>query len=161
MKLCRFVVSEDPRPRAGVFHDGKVYETDGEHALGVHAPDSVSLLTPIGHAGSLRLFPWDGGAFVYGNSGAIATPESSVLFSETGFAGCDVFLAAILGGGDRECTLEDAAALVLGYSILVAFSDGRPLYGPGFVLGPFVVTPEEVPVVSGLRGRLHRRPATA
>jgi 2-keto-4-pentenoate hydratase/2-oxohepta-3-ene-1,7-dioic acid hydratase in catechol pathway len=51
--------------------------------------------------------------------------------------------------------LEEAARLVLGYSILLAFSDGRGLYGPGFALGPFVVTPEDVPVVSGLRGRLH------
>jgi hypothetical protein len=157
VKLCRFLIGDDPRPRAGVFHDGKIYETDGEKALGVHAPEAVELLTPIGHAASLRLFPWEGGGFAYGNAGAIGAPESSVEFSETGFAGCDVFLAAILGGSDRECSLSEALSLVLGYSLLMGFSDGRPSYGPGFVLGPFVVTPEDVPSFSSLQARLHLR----
>jgi hypothetical protein len=155
VKLCRFLIGDDPRPKAGVFHDGKIYETDGEKALGVHAPETVELLTPIGHAASLRLFPWEGGPFVYGNPGAIGPPEFEVLFSETGFAGCDVFLAAIIGGSDRECSASEALSLVLGYSLLIGFSDGRPLYGPGFVLGPFVVTPEDVPSLEGLKARLH------
>lgn len=158
MKLCRFVVSDDPRPRAGVFHDGKIYETDGEKALGVHAPDTVQLLTPIGHAASLRLFPWEGGPFVYGNPGAIGPPEFEVLFSETDSAGCDVFLAAVLGSTEREATPQEAERIILGYSILVAFSDGRrgDRYAPGYVLGPFVVTPEDLPGgVAALKGRLH------
>jgi hypothetical protein len=154
VKLCRFVTSEDPRPRAGIFHDGKIYETDGEKALGVHAPEAVELLTPIGHAASLRLFSSDG-TFVYGNAGAIGPPEFSVLFSETGSAGCDVFLGCVLGGSDRDCSLEEASALVLGYTVLVGFSDGRPGYGPGSVLGPFVVTPDELEGSAVLKARLH------
>ena len=155
MKLCRFRIDDDPRPRAGVFHDGKIYETDGEKALGVHVPETVELLTPIGHAASLRVYPWEGGPFVYANPGAIGPPEFEILFSETPVAGCDVFLAAIIGGSDRECTIEEAQSLVLGYTIMLAFSDGRPHYGPGSVLGPFVVTPEDVPALTGLKGRLH------
>lgn len=163
MKLCRFQLPNDPRPRAGIFHDGKIYETDGEKALGVHAPETVLLLTPIGHGASLRLFDaWGDGSFVYGNTGAIGPPEHVILFPETDKAGCDVYLAAVLGGSDRECTLAEAEALVLGYSVMMAFSLGdtrqaSKLYDPGFVLGPFVVTPDELgdAGVAALKGRLH------
>ena len=168
MKLCRFGLPEDPRPRTGIFHDGKIYETDGEKALGVHAPESVELLTPIGHAASLRLFGADG-SFVYGNPGAIGPPEFDVLFPETGFAGVDVFLCAVIGGSDRECTIAEADALVLGFTTLMAFSLGdsrqaSKFYDPGYVMGPFVVTPDEVEDrmtpserggVLSLKGRLH------
>jgi hypothetical protein len=153
VKLCRFCLPDDPRPRTGIFHDGKIYETDGENALGVHAPDAVSLLTPIGHASSLRLFSADG-SFVFGNSGAVFAPESTVLFSSEEGASCSVFVAAVLGGADRECTLEEAAPLVLGYSVMVGFQGQAGFFGPGFVLGPFVVTPDEVSLSASLSCRL-------
>lgn len=141
MKLCRFSLPDDPRPRTGIFHDGKVYETDGEKALGVHAPTGVRLLTPIGQAASLRLFDaWGGGGFAYANSGAIQAPESEVLGAET----AEVFMAAVVGGLDRDVSVSEAEALTLGFAVLLAFSNGSPLYAPGFVLGPFVVTPEDL-----------------
>ena len=147
VKLCRFGLTDDPRPRAGIFHDGKIYETDGEKALGVHAPDSVELLTPIGHAASLRLFSADG-SFAYANAGAIGPPEFEILFPETDRAGCDVFLACVIGATDRDCSLSEADALILGYTTLLAFTaggvGGAKQYDPGFVLGPFVVTPDEM-----------------
>ncbi|MDQ2986970.1 MAG: fumarylacetoacetate hydrolase family protein [Armatimonadota bacterium] len=153
MKLCRFSVADDPRPRAGIFHDGKIYETDGEKALGVHAPEAVDLLTPIGHAASLRLFDaWAASPkpqFVYGNPGAIAPPEHEILFPETDLAGVDVYMAVVVGSTDREVTIEEADQLVLGYSTFLAWSIGdsrqaSKLYDPGFILGPFVVTPDEM-----------------
>jgi fumarylacetoacetate (FAA) hydrolase len=150
VKLCRFSLADDPRPRAGIFHDGKIYETDGEKAIGVHVPDSVQLLTPIGHAASLRIFDVsDPGVFKYGNPGAIAPPEYEILFPETDRAGCDVFLCAVIGSSDRETTHAEADALILGYTILLAFSIGdsrqtAKRYDPGYVLGPFVVTPDEL-----------------
>jgi 2-keto-4-pentenoate hydratase/2-oxohepta-3-ene-1,7-dioic acid hydratase in catechol pathway len=153
VKLCRFCLPDDPRPRTGIFHDGKIYETDGENALGVHAPDAVSLLTPIGHASSLRLFSPDG-SFVFGNSGAIFPPESTVLFSSDEGAGCSVMVAAVIGGLDRECSVEEATALIQGYSVLVGFQGPTGFYGPGFVLGPFVVTPDEVSATTSLSCRL-------
>ena len=148
MKLCRFALADDPRPRAGIFHDGKIYETDGEKALGVHAPDAVELLTPIGHAASLRLFESDG-SFAYGNPGAIGPPEFDILFPETDRGGCDVFLACVVGATERDCTIAEADALILGYTTLLAFTagaetSGSKLYDPGYVLGPFVVTPDEL-----------------
>lgn len=148
MKLCRFDLPDDPRPRAGIFHEGQIYETDGEAALGVHVPTAVRLLTPIGHAASLRLYDaWGSGGFAYGNAGAIAPPESEILFSETGFAGVDVFMAAVIGSLDRDVSYAKAEGLVLGFTTLLAWKaggEGPKLYDPGFCLGPFVVTPEEL-----------------
>jgi len=154
VKLCRFCLPDDAVARAGIFHDGKVYETDGASALGVHSPDSVRLLAPVGHVGSLRLFGWGGDDFVYANSGSMIGADGSFLFSRMDSAGCDVFLACVLGGSDRDCSIAEASALILGYSILLGFSDGGGLYGPGFALGPFVVTPDEVSSFAGLRCRL-------
>lgn len=164
MKLCRFQLAEDARPKTGIFHDGHIYETDGEHALGLHRPEAVTLLSPVNRPQSLRIFNAyqqnenEAPMFAFGCTDLLIGPEQSVTLpadaSEIDF---ELHVAAIIGQGGENLSLSEAGAAILGFTVLnswvnrIAEKQEREVgYGIGksrdfgTSVGPFIVTPEEL-----------------
>ncbi|MGI8924100.1 MAG: fumarylacetoacetate hydrolase family protein [Fimbriimonadales bacterium] len=154
MKLCRFLLADDERPRTGIFHDDQIYETDGERALGVHKPNDIRLLAPVAQS-TLRMF--DAFApgpplFAFGNSSAIVGPEVDIAFPED----CEkpdfqMQIAAVVGKTESDLDAKEAEDYILGFTILncwTARDAGRheSAKATDFAIsvGPFLVTPEEL-----------------
>ena len=166
MKLCRFVLNDTPDDvRSGVYHDGKVYETDGQTATGIHEPRDIQMLPPIGVPPSLRLFErFDlphgeaGLTYHYLNPTGLYGPNSEVPAPEyTQSLDFDVHIVGAVADTATMVDPEDAAGLVLGYAVLLVFvaadlaemEQSRNLPpGPskdcGMVLGPFLTTPDDL-----------------
>ena len=166
VKLCRFVLNDTPDDvRSGVYHDGQVYETDGQAATGVHEPGDISLLPPIGVPPSIRLFErFDlphgeaGLTYYYLNPTGLYGPNAEVATPEyTQSLDFDVHVVGAVSDGAAMADPEQAAGLVLGYAVQIVFvaadlvemEQSRSLPpGPskdcGTVLGPFLTTPDDV-----------------
>jgi len=166
VKLCRFVLNDTPdEVRSGVYHDGKVYETDGETAIGVHGSSDIRMLPPIGLPPSIRLFErFDhphgeaGLTYHYLNPTGIYGPNSEVATPEyTDSLDFDVHIVGAVADSAEVVDPDEAAGLVLGYAVQIVFvaadladmEQSRNLPpGPsmdcGTVLGPFLTTPEDL-----------------
>ncbi|MCH8980148.1 MAG: fumarylacetoacetate hydrolase family protein, partial [Armatimonadetes bacterium] len=151
--------------RSGVYHDGKVYETDGETAIGIHEPADISMLPPIGVPPSIRLFErFDlphgepGLTYHYLNPTGLYGPNSEVATPEfTQSLDFDVHIVGAVADSAATVDADEAAELVLGYAVQIVFvaadlvemeqSHNLPP-GPsrdfGTVLGPFLTTPEDL-----------------
>lgn len=157
MKLCRFRVGNDTAVRAGVFHEGKVYETDGEKALGVFEPGDVQLLAPIAHAPSLRRFnaftSRNGRPkFEFGNPAALTGPETEIRFpQDASKLDFEIHIAAVIGTSESDLEPREADDYILGFTILNGWAvrdadrHGTPkAWDFAATIGPFLVTPEEL-----------------
>lgn len=162
MKLCRFVLTQDPEvARSGIFHDGRIYETDGKQAIGVHDPSKVRFLAPIGTPPAVRFF--DRGpdgllAYRYGNPAAFLDPRSEID-APPGMTELDleVRLGVVTGESGEQIDAEEAESFVLGVTIVLAF------FGPEFmasdpvrardlpsIVGPLLTTPDDLAEVTAL-----------
>lgn len=166
MKLCRFVLKDAPdQARSGIYHDGKVYETDGERAIGIHDPGSLSLLTPLGTPPAMRVFNRyrrSNGEEAFGyrfcNVTGLAGPLGEIAVNvgvhELDF---DVHVVGIVGEHAEAVEPHEAASFVLGYALLLQLYDpdltedermhetpvGRS-HDFGGALGPYLTTPDEL-----------------
>jgi 2-keto-4-pentenoate hydratase/2-oxohepta-3-ene-1,7-dioic acid hydratase in catechol pathway len=162
MKLCRFVLTHDPEvARSGIFHDGRIYETDGKQAVGVHDPSKVRFLSPIGAPPSVRFFdptPEGGLAYRYGNPSALLDPRAEVDVPPGMLAlDLEVRLAVVVADSGEQIEADEAEAFVLGVAVVLAF------VGPEFlasdpvrardlpaILGPLLTTPDDLAEVATL-----------
>lgn len=170
MKLCRFTLSHEPeRLRSGIYYDNRVYETDGENAIGLHELGKVRLLAPLGRPPSWRSFDLvnvSGEAqltYRYRNPIALADPVSEID-APSGSLDLEpeLRLAIVVGDRGERIEPEEAAAFVLGATLLLGFvaadvaeeeatmglPDTRSHDLPALI-GPFVVTPDEVQSMGG------------
>ncbi|HRI44887.1 MAG TPA: fumarylacetoacetate hydrolase family protein [Fimbriimonadaceae bacterium] len=160
MKLCRFVLTQDPEvARSGIFHDGRIYETDGKQAIGVHDPSKVRFLAPIGTPPAVRFFdlrPDAELAYRYGNPSALLDPRSEIdappAMTELDL---EVRVGVVTGESGEQIDAEEAESFVLGVTIVLAF------FGPEFVatdpvracdlpsiVGPLLTTPDDLAEVT-------------
>jgi 2-keto-4-pentenoate hydratase/2-oxohepta-3-ene-1,7-dioic acid hydratase in catechol pathway len=155
LKLLRFLLQDEPTIRTGVFHDGRVYETDGQNALGVHSPNAIHLLAPMAHAPTLRVFDaFSDDAippFEFRNAAAVFGAESDIVFPDDAETmDFEVNIAAVVSTGERDLDVLEASDYLLGYTAMLQWvADGTSRKGAkardfGVSLGPFVVTPDEL-----------------
>ncbi|MCW5938838.1 MAG: fumarylacetoacetate hydrolase family protein [Fimbriimonadaceae bacterium] len=166
VKLCRFELTASPgETRSGLFYDGRVYETDGESAIGIHDPSSIRLQCPIGRPSAVRFFDLLTGEFgeplltySYLHPSSLVRPLGEIPLSESsGPVGLDVRVCAVVQEEGRLVERAEAERHILGYSILANVVDldgfekaqrsGRgltPARDQGSFFGPFVVTPDEL-----------------
>jgi fumarylacetoacetate (FAA) hydrolase len=166
VKLCRFVLLDAPdHPRSGIYHDGKVYETDGERAIGIHEPGSLSLLTPLGTPPSLRLFQTyrrpsgeEGLTYRFANVTGLAGPNGEIeVVVGSRPLDFDAHVVGIVSERADMVEAHEAAEFVLGYALLIQLFDAdlaeeeRALEIPigashdfGGALGPYLTTPDDL-----------------
>lgn len=166
MKLCRFELVDEPgEAKAGLYYEGKFYETDGEQAIAIHESDSGHLLMPLISAPSVRLFSTsDEGpegtktAYRFLNSSRLYGPNRLLALPDEP-SGYDLTatVAVISAGDGAFIQPEEAPQFVLGYALLLILRApdvqdrlsplGLPdaaAYDVGIFLGPVITTPEEV-----------------
>ncbi len=170
MKLCRFDVINRPGdlPRSGVYHEGKVYETDGQNAIGVHDPANIQFLCPIGRPPIVRCFEsYQAGpgehalSYFFMNPSLLKGPDGTIEIPPT-VENLDLEVRVFGVSQDNGLMIEPAEAdgFLLGYGFMVVLVD-RELAGSsmevssehwtsardvGAFVSPFVVTPEELTV---------------
>jgi 2-keto-4-pentenoate hydratase/2-oxohepta-3-ene-1,7-dioic acid hydratase in catechol pathway len=166
MKLCRFLVANRPGdPRTGVYHEGKIYETDGHTAEGIHDPANIVFLSPIGTPPAVRLF--DSFENIAGESLLsyyFMNPNQLKGTNETlGFPpqveqlGIEIRICGVLQDGDQMIEPAEAEKYLLGYALMLCFvdqslqeeADHHPAiwteaHDIGAILSPLLVTPEEL-----------------
>ena len=142
--------------------NGRIYETEGGEAAGVHEPDAVRPLTPIPQPGSLRFFrnqnqPFTDEpepAFFYGNPAALVGASTMVnVPAHLGSLTFEAYLAAVVVAGGYDIPVEEADDHLLGVTILLALVDRSAMrvegifgrsHDLGIGLGPVVTTPDEL-----------------
>lgn len=142
--------------RSGIVYSGKIYETEGGEAVGIHEGSEVQALPPIGRPSAVRLFESsaDGSlAYRYANPGAIIGPNTDLPFPA--FARnvvCIPHLAFVISQNFNQVNSENAEEVILGFTILNLFKD-RELEAQGLgaraedfliAVGPVLVTPDEL-----------------
>lgn len=162
MKLCRFELSGEPgQIRSGIFHEHRIYETDGEQAIGVHDLTKIQLLAPLRLPPSVRVFEAPDSApftFQYQNPTLLRGPGAE--FELPGLAtevGLEVRLAAIVGAPGDRIDAEEAPEYLLGISPMLTFVDHAMLRSERAVgnppchsrdipsaVGPFLTTVDEM-----------------
>lgn len=147
MNLCRFVLLDSPEiPRSGIFHENRLYETNGEQAIGIHELTKIALLPPVGTPPSIRLFgktSQDSAGFHYANPGGLIGPLGQLMLP-AGFGELNVRWTAVIGEAGEALDANEAAPHVLAYTLLVnavsmPFCDDYPC-----AVGPFLNTPESL-----------------
>ena len=133
--------------RAGLFHEGRYYETDGERALGIHDLSKLRLLPPISAPPSLRIFQ-TATEFVYANPAGIVGPLAEVEIP-TSVSSLVVApaVAWVIKDEGRFVDEEEALGFVIGLSPCLVFSGeaigpDRPL-----AIGPFLATIDDFPAL--------------
>ncbi len=166
MKLCRFELTEIPGTvRSGVYHDGKIYETDGNQAIGIHELGSLVFAPPLGLSPTIRCFEdgFDSAGhgilgFRYLNPGIVHSPGTDIeMSSDSTGLGLQVHVVGAVGDRGQHVDVVEAESFVLGYSIMLVLTDPHLLeiekqsgfsaaaaFDPGIVIGPFLTTPEEL-----------------
>lgn len=157
MKLCRFELHSEPGViRSGMVYGGKVYETDGAEAIGVHEAADIRPLCPIPVPPSVRVFRSDseGEGFYYVNPGAVIGPSQIVELPDLGSRYViRPYLAAAVAGTGYQLAIEEAEAMVLGLTLvnLITAIDieakesqvGRS-HDFGIAMGPVITTPDDL-----------------
>ncbi|MCW5941208.1 MAG: fumarylacetoacetate hydrolase family protein [Fimbriimonadaceae bacterium] len=143
MKLCRFELAAAPGyPRVGIYHNGKVYETDGKNPLGIHEAADIQLLSPVKRPGSFRVYSnhqIDGiksplgflddlpieepvPTYSYRNPGAILGPGASVEYpSLTNDLSFEPLIVVVIQDDGHRLELGEAENLILGYALGIEF----------------------------------------
>ena len=173
MKLCRFELKSEPGTiRSGMVYDGKIYETDGAEAIGVHEAADVRPLAPVPTPPSIRVFRTDlsDSGFVYANPAAVIGPSMVIELPDTA---TDYvvrsFLGAVVGGTGYQLGEEEAEAVLLGFTLVNILSsksieddDGRCVGRAqdfGIMVGPVITTPDDLdevmtPTANGIMYKL-------
>lgn len=173
MKLCRFELKSEPGTiRSGMVYDGKIYETDGTEAIGVHEAADVRPLAPVPTPPSIRVFRTDVAetGFVYANPAAVVGPSMVIELPDTA---TDYvvrsYLGAVIGGTGYQLDEDDAEAVLLGFTLVNILSsnsiqqDDGLLIGRaqdfGIMVGPVITTPDDLddvmtPTDSGIMYKL-------
>lgn len=156
--------------------NGRIYETNGAEAIGMHEPEAVRPLSPVPQPPSLRFFPNphqipgddNEPVFAYGNPSAIVGASQIVnVPAHIGNLTFEPYLAAVLVSGGYDVDLEYADDMILGLTIMLALVDRSAsrvegLYGRshdlGIGLGPVLTTPDELDdfIASQQFGRSYR-----
>lgn len=166
MKLCRFEISSRPGEiRSGIFHEGKVYETDGQNAVGIHDPANIVFKSPLIRPPAVRMFEeFEHLAGEYVLSYFFVNPTQVKGMNESlGFPpqveqlGLELRIAGVLQDGDQMIEPKEAERYLLGYTFLLCFVDRQlqaeahsnpavvtEAHDIGALISPFVVTPEEL-----------------
>ncbi|HXH61954.1 MAG TPA: fumarylacetoacetate hydrolase family protein [Fimbriimonadaceae bacterium] len=166
MKLCRFVLNQAPdQARSGIYHEGKVYETDGERAIGIHEPGSVSLLPPLGTPPGIRVFEFHRAtvgdralSYRFQNTTGLYGPNSDVeIISASTAVDFDVHVVGTVADTAQAVDPGEAPSFALGYGLMLVFYDADmaqdertqsipigPSHDLGCVIGPYLTTPEDL-----------------
>ncbi|HVL39308.1 MAG TPA: fumarylacetoacetate hydrolase family protein [Fimbriimonadaceae bacterium] len=184
MKLCRFELASAPgQARTGIYHSGRIYETQGINPVAQHEFTDIVLLTPTGPAPSYRLFQidrslgeWEGGPsspfFTYLNPATVIAPTREFVKPlYTDRLSFMPQLAAVIANPGRSIAAHEADGYILGLCIANTFVardvlDEEMRHGAGTgrshdvatALGPVLTTPEELDeaVVDEQEGRRYR-----
>lgn len=166
VKLCQFEVINRPGDeiRSGLFHEGKVYETDGQNAIAVHDPANVRFLSPVGRPSVVRCFEsYQAGpgehalSYFFMNPTVVAGPGATVEVPPS-VENLDLEVRVFGVTQDSGMMIDEAESdgFLLGYGFMVVLVD-RDLSAPGMggeywassrdvgaFVSPFIVTPEEL-----------------
>jgi len=102
-------------------YDGKIYETDGAEAIGVHEAADVRPLAPVPTPPSIRVFRTDLSetGFVYANPAAVVGPSMVIELPDSG---SDYvvrsYFGAVIGGTGYQLGEEEAEAVLLGFTLV-------------------------------------------
>lgn len=149
MKFCRFELASAPgQPRTGIAYEGRIYETDGTNAIGIHEASDIRLLAPIGRPTSVRVFRPGDHAFDYANPMAMHGPNEPIPVPiGADRVGYVPSLAVVVGGAGASVEPSVADDLVLGLALGHLLSTLRVSGGAaldvGFAIGPALITPDE------------------
>jgi 2-keto-4-pentenoate hydratase/2-oxohepta-3-ene-1,7-dioic acid hydratase in catechol pathway len=149
---------------------GRIYETNGAEAIGVHEADAVRPLTPVPQPGSLRLFRTDrqvqvsdtssveDPSFFYGNPACLVGASQLINHPEwTPELGFDPYIAAVLVADGYKVDVDQADDMILGFTMInllvardverieaqsgIGFGRSHDL---GAAIGPVITTPDEL-----------------
>ena len=158
VKLCRFELKSEPGTiRSGMVYDGKIYETDGTEAIGVHEAADVRPLAPVPTPPSIRVFRTDlsDSGFVYANPAAVIGPSMVIELPDTAtnFV-VRSYLGAVIGGAGYQLDEEEAESVLLGFTLVNILSsnsieedDGKCVgrcQDFGIMVGPVITTPDDL-----------------
>lgn len=138
-------------------YSGKIYETDGSEAIGVHEAADVRPLAPVPTPPSIRVFRNDleNIGFVYANPAAVIGPSTVIELPESG-ADYVVrsYLGAVIGGTGYALSDEEAEAVLLGFTLVNILTstttekENPTIVGAaqdfGIMVGPVITTPDEL-----------------
>jgi fumarylacetoacetate (FAA) hydrolase len=153
---------------------GRIYETDGAEAIGVHEADAVRPLTPVPQPASLRFFrqdaqvplpdgsPSEEPSFFYGNPGCLVGASQIINHPEfTPELSFDPYIGIVLVTDAYKIDVDQAEDAILGFTIvnvLVARDVERAerqtsagfgrSHDIGAAFGPVITTPDELDDVS-------------
>lgn len=164
MKLCRFELKSEPGVvRSGMVYSGKIYETDGTEAIGVHEAGDVRPLAPVPIPPSIRIFRSDLGeedtpSFYYGNPGAVVGPSQVINLPEVDSQFVvRSYLGATIAGSGYQVNDEEAEAMLLGLTLVnivtaktIEDEERRKGLGIGrsqdfgIAIGPVITTPDDL-----------------
>jgi len=143
VKLCRFELASAPGlPRVGIYHNGKVYETDGKNPIGIHEAAEIALLAPVKRPTSYRVFSdhqirgaqqpafafiedYPFGAlptYGYRNPGALVGPNTQLAVpSATSELSFEPHLCVVLANDSGPTDEMGAESLILGFTLATEF----------------------------------------
>lgn len=170
MKLCRFELIEEPgHARSGLYHNGRVYETDGAEAVGVHDLPRVRMLAPVAQPPSARFFSVHEGCpcYTYRNPLAAGGPITELpVPAWVQDLDVELRIAAVIAVPGLRIDPDEAAGHLLGLTqvlALVARDAEREERARGeapwrsvdlpIALGPFIATIEDLRADETLRFR--------
>lgn len=154
MQLCRFILREQPNiHRSGILHDGRIYETDGTRAIGVHEMSAIGMLPPLASAPNVRLFDVDG-RYTYRSSSSFLGPLAE-LEPPQAYDGlvAQVHAVAVLKEGGAHLEQDETENLFLAFTLAMTFSyPGADMgWDLPMALGPYLTTPEEFDLAAPLK----------
>ncbi len=142
MQLCRFQLrDEDGVIRSGIFHESRLYETDGQQPIGVHDLSKIIMLAPIQSAASFRVF--DGELnYQYRNSATYGGPLTE-FDAPGGELGIEARVVAVIKDAGDRITVDEAEEFILGFTLMLGFVlEDKNEHDLPFALGPFLNIPE-------------------
>ncbi len=166
VKLCRFELLDNPGLiRSGVYHDQRIFETDGRTPDGIHDQASVRLFQPLGACPSVRIYDqWHGQSgesdllHSYINPTTITGPNSELEIppADTDWD-FEARICAVISDRGSQIDRAEAPEFILGWTMMISLvatdDDARALKmgapqawarDAGVFVGPFLVTPDEL-----------------
>ncbi len=156
MKLCRFLLTDQPEAaRSGVFHDNRVYETDGNNAIGIHDLSKIKFLPPVGTPPSLRVFEPDG-TYTYANpAGMLGAVDEFELPAGVTSLEVESRVGIVMRDHATRIELGEAVGMMIGLTNVMRFRvPGQSALDAPIAIGPFLHTIDEFPELESEAGNL-------